>query len=132
MRKKQRTAVLIYVTIFFATSISFAADCGGGYSKIYKYDRANGTPCVQLGLDSHQGTCLPGQPYAILCDDKSKGRYRICQGHSPCRGYHEDPRRNAAKYQVCTWDYAINRPCPPGYLNIDCYDSCETAVQVAP
>jgi len=79
-----------------------------------------GAPCQALGLDTHRGTCQPGQAYETLCDDAAGGLYRTCQGPTPCGG------QATGGSQCSNWDFTYNQPCPEGYVNADCKDHCET------
>lgn len=132
MRMRSTLFLLVVVTALLSGEVVFGSDCAGGWSKIAHYNGAAGPPCVQLGFDSHSGVCLPGQPFEILCDDASKGRYRICLGHNRCVGPQAVQKNTNSKNQVCIWDFATNRLCSPGFLNVDCRDSCETALPLAP
>lgn len=91
-------------------SASHAADCAGPWQR--------GATCQQLGLDTHRGTCLPGEAYETLCDDSPQG-YRICPGPRRCTS-------DAVGGNNCRqWDFVYNRPCPGGYVNYDCQGGCE-------
>lgn len=111
-------------TILTSSSAFGAADCSGPWQVLR--NTGGQSPCRALGLDSQRGTCRPGDAYETLCDSTTKGRYRICQGPTPC-GRQPHQRRGA---QDCTrWDYDSNRPCPPGYFNHDCRGGCGPAIQ---
>ena len=90
-----------------------AADCSGPWQR--------GATCQELGLDTHRGTCRPGDAYETLCDDSPEG-YRICQGPRRC-----DNAPQQGQQDCRLWDFAYNRPCPQGYVNSDCQGGCEPA-----
>ncbi len=62
-----------------------AFDCNGNWNILKNYNPRQGAPCQILGLDTHQGTCQPGQKYETLCDDAANGQYRTCQNTTPCQ-----------------------------------------------
>jgi hypothetical protein len=107
------TSLILAAALLFSLvtlSASHAADCAGPWQK--------GPTCQKLGLDTHRGTCLPGEAYETLCDDSPEG-YRICQGPRRCTS-------DAVGGNDCRqWDFAYNRPCPEGYVNYDCQGGCE-------
>lgn len=76
--------------ILMGTALAQAAECSGGWRVIPNYRPERGAPCAQLGLDTHRGTCVPGQAYEVLCDDASGGRYRTCPGDRRCDRYGRD------------------------------------------
>jgi hypothetical protein len=107
------TSLILAVALLFSLaplSVSHAADCAGAWQR--------GPTCQKLGLDTHRGTCRPGDVYETLCDDSPEG-YRICQGPRRCDGGGSIPG------DCRLWDFAYNRPCPSGYINYDCQGGCE-------
>ena len=112
------TGTFLFMLIFW--SAGNAADCTGGWKTIPEHDRTNRAPCEILGLDTHKGTCQPGQQYETLCDDASDWRYRTCQGPKPCRAL-----RSSSK-DCKNWDFDYDQPCPRGYINTDCQGSCDS------
>lgn len=113
---------LMCASILCLTTFSAAhgADCNGPWQKIPNYKRSMGAPCQYLGLDTHRGTCRPGDAYETLCDDSPEG-YRICQGSRRCDNAPQ------GRQDCRLWDFAYNRPCPEGYVNSDCQGGCEPA-----
>jgi hypothetical protein len=105
------TSLIVAAALLFSLvtlSASHAADCAGPWQR--------GPTCQKMGLDTHQGTCRPGDVYETLCDDSPQG-FRICQGTRRCgSGSTGDCR---------LWDFASNQPCPSGYVNADCQGYCE-------
>lgn len=78
---------LLTAGCLLAASPVFAAhDCPGNFSVLRGYRPGSGGVCAQLGLNTHAGTCLPGQAYETLCDDANGGRYKTCQGPRRCDG----------------------------------------------
>lgn len=127
---KIRTVVSLVVvgSVFLLGSIAVAGDCPGGWQKIANYNKSRmGAPCAYLGLDTHRGTCQPGQQYETLCDDASNGRYKTCRGPRLCYGAQQPvptiPQQSAPP--CSSWDYTYNQPCPPGFINRDCRGGCE-------
>ena len=109
---KSFSLILAYASFFSLALISSAqaADCNGSWQR--------GPTCQKLGLDTHRGTCRPGDVYETLCDDSPQG-YRICQGPRRCDG--GGPRPNDCRH----WDFVNSQPCPQGYINADCQGYCE-------
>lgn len=149
MRNRSRVVLLMMFWIgltgfFSATTAAEGADCSGPWKRLRGY-RGEGGACAQMGLDSHQGTCQPGQAYETLCDDRAGGEYRICQGPNRCRPqrrHHDDfdgrdwgPRDDERPHRRhdgppggpdCRfWDFHYRQPCPPGFMNFDCRGGCE-------
>jgi len=126
-------------------------NCRGDFSVLPGF-RGPGGACAQMGLNSRAGTCVPGEPFEIFCDDASGGRYRTCEGTRRCGGrfnnrpdnagpgweggwYHGRPMPPPARPEppppnrpadCTTWDFDANRPCPPGRINRDCRGDCES------
>lgn len=103
---------------FLAISLeSYAAwDCNGPWKVMHNRKTS---PCQALGLNSRTGSCRPGDKYEMFCDDDKGGKYRVCQGTRRCTS-------NRKQERDCTyWDYNVNRPCPSGYRNYDCYGGCD-------
>ena len=109
-------AVVIFFTVIAGGQ---AADCLGPWKTIPNYKNRMGSPCRHVGLDTHNGVCLPGEEYETLCDDTSEGRYRTCKG--PRRCFNNGAPQGDCRY----WDNNNNQPCPPGYINEDCKGYCE-------
>lgn len=106
--------------------VALAGDCAGGFKVIPNYDKGRmGSPCKYFGLDSHRGTCLPGQAYETLCDDASGGRYKTCRGPQSCSAAPTPLPQQSNTVPCSAWDYNYNQPCPPGYINRDCRGGCE-------
>jgi len=59
-------------------------DCPGAH-----WRKSGGKTCRDLGLDTHRGTCLPGDEYETLCDDAPQG-IKTCSGPRRCQ---EEVRR---------------------------------------
>ena len=117
--------LLIFLGICLSGQTVNAADCSGSWNVLPKRNPRM-TPCAQLGLDTHRGTCQPGKIYETLCDDAKGDRYRICQGRRPCGNSVTPAPLPAQAAPPCTsWDYKRNRPCPSGYTNPDCRGGCE-------
>ena len=124
MKKNIFPALLIFLGICLYSQEVNAADCSGPWNVLPNRDMRM-APCVQLGLDTHQGVCQPGQAYETLCDDAKGNRYRICQGPKPCANIVAPPTQPVSP--CSSWDYDRNRPCPPGYINHDCRGGCGPA-----
>ena len=114
------TLAVSFLAVITASQ-GYSADCTGPWSVMPNYKKSMGSPCQALGLDSHKGTCQPGQQFETLCDSTTEGRYRLCSGNNPCININIPP-----KNQCRNWDYNYNMSCPPGFINVDCKDSCET------
>jgi hypothetical protein len=130
MRKKTLNLVLAGCVIMFLSGVASAMDCAGHWRVIPGYNPGMGAPCQHLGLNTHVGTCHPGDAFETLCDDAPGGRYKICQGPRPCQvggaGAFPPPQKLERNLPPCSgWDYIYNRPCPPGYVNRDCRGGCE-------
>ena len=110
-----------FILLFLISSTGYSADCVGQWKRIPNYKQSMGAPCKALGLDTHRGTCQPGQAYETLCDDSSGGLYRTCQGPTPCT------TTSGLNNNCGNWDFTYNRPCPQGYVNLDCQGACEKA-----
>lgn len=115
-------------------TLAHGEDCPGTHWR-------KGPTCAQSGMDSHRGTCFPGDMYETLCDD-APGVIKTCPGPRRCQPDvapvppppppppafppppppPHDPRRPPVP---CDWDYLHNHPCPPGFINIDCAGACE-------
>lgn len=82
------TFIFLLAAGYLATAFPALAahDCPGNFSVMRGYRPGTGGVCAQMGLNTHAGTCLPGQPYEILCDDASGGRYKTCPGPRRCDG----------------------------------------------
>lgn len=107
---------LLNLTLFSSAN---GAECMGQWQRIPNYKRSMGAGCQYLGLDTHRGTCQPGDTYETLCDDAPEGLYRTCPGPRRCAD--DMPRNNECRQ----WDFVNNLPCPPGYVNFDCEGYCE-------
>ena len=86
-----------------------------------------GKSCIDVGLHSRHGTCLPGDRYEMLCDDK-KNMIKACQGPRRCQEedvhrYRDDSYR---RQEPCYWDFIKNQPCPRGFINLDCKAGCDS------
>lgn len=118
-----KNSLLFLGAVFFILATmppsSHGADCIGPWKQIPGYSKSMGHPCQALGLDTRRGTCRPGDAYETLCDDTSEGRYRICQGPTPCSTGRPDQSR------CRDWDFVYDEPCPEGYVNVDCKGHCE-------
>ena len=150
---KLKTLCLTAVTcglLLTGSTLASAMDCPGGRWQVMPgYHPSMGGACQAMGLDSNAGTCLPGQAYETLCDDRAGGQYITCQGSRPCYGNrHHDrdrdyggdryygggyapapppPPPRQRHLPPCTnWDYDANRPCPPGMVNLDCRSGCDS------
>jgi len=122
VRRITASALTAFIVVLFVVSNGHTADCVGQWKKIPNYKQKMGAPCKALGLDTHKGTCQPGQEYETLCDDSKGGLYRTCQGPTPCNSFPTVRIKNCGN-----WDFTHNRPCPQGYVNQDCKDGCEKA-----
>ena len=139
-----RAMLLVVVTGFISyITAAEAADCSGPWKRLRGYEGGSGGACAQLGLNSHQGTCQPGQAYETLCDDRAGGEYRICQGPNRCRPprhhrddydrrdwgpgdrHHPSPDGPPGGPDCRYWDFHYRQPCPPGFMNLDCRGGCE-------
>ena len=126
MKKKLLSVLIFFLGACLCSQAANAEDCPGPWSILPNWDGYT-APCRQLGLDTHQGVCQPGQAYETLCDDAKGGRYKICQGPRPC-DTNVFPLPPAQNYPSCYfWDYTRNQPCPPGYINHDCRGDCGPA-----
>lgn len=112
---------LLSLTLF---SSAYGAECTGPWQKIPNYKRSMGAACQYLGLDTHRGTCRPGDTYETFCDDAPDGQYRICPGPRRCDNAMQ---RHSGRDNCQGWDFAYDRPCPKGYVNNDCQGGCEPA-----
>jgi len=108
-----------FILVSLAVVPGYSADCIGQWKKIPNYKQRMGAPCKALGLDTHRGTCQPGQAYETLCDDAAGGLYRTCQGPTPCNN------ALSGNNNCGNWDFNYNTPCPQGYVNMDCKGGCE-------
>ena len=117
MKNVLLTVLAAFALVSFNVAPSLSADCNGPWQR--------GGTCKSMGLDTHRGTCLPGQPYETLCDD-SRGLYRTCPGPRPCAPA-AAPGNMGAQNNCANWDYNYNTPCPPGFVNYDCQGGCERA-----
>lgn len=133
MKKKIMYSLIVLVCGLFASFPANAADCSGSWIPTPPgYRPGSGGICIFLGLNSHAGTCQPGQEYETLCDDSPQG-YRICRGPQRCfeeRGRGGDDsfgggRRRSRDSNCRGWDYLYDQPCPRGYINDDCRGGCE-------
>lgn len=134
MKKSILKLAVTALVVALLNGAAYAADCPGGWQVIPGYNPGMGAPCQHLGLDSHAGTCRPGDAFETLCDDASGGRYKTCQGR-PCQGgnhgggnagFPPPPPPPQNNQPPCSaWDYSYNQPCPPGYVNRDCRGGCE-------
>lgn len=118
----KKNIVIALGAVFFlllGLSSSHGAECSGPWKKIPGYKQSMGAPCQALGLDTHRGTCQPGQAYETLCDDAAGGLYRTCPGPTPCGNV------RSGRGECRQWDYVYNEPCPTGYENVDCQGHCE-------
>jgi len=115
--------VLVCSGLVVFSGMVFAGDCPGGWTVLPRWDHQT-APCRQLGLDSHQGVCLSGQPVEILCDDAKGGKFKICYGKRACVGRVAAPVPGGPP--CILWDFQQNRPCSPGRMNRDCRGGCES------
>lgn len=142
MKKSILKLAITALAVVLFGGAAYAADCPGGWQVIPGYNSGMGAPCQHLGLNSHSGTCRPGDQFETLCDDASGGRYKTCQGR-PCQrgnsggggnagfggggnaGFPPPPQQQNNQPPCAGWDYSYNQPCPPGYVNRDCRGGCE-------
>ncbi len=126
--KKFKKILLVAVFLAVPFSAQAGGDCQGQWMVLPNHYGGQGAPCRVLGLDSHRGTCQPGNTYETLCDDTSGNRYKTCQGPRVCNSYGQAPPP-VPQHDCSTWDFQANRPCAPGTVNRDCRSGCQSVVQ---
>ena len=72
---------ILFIVLGMLTMPAWSAnECAGT-----PYQRL-GKSCRDLGLDSNRAVCLPGNRYALYCDDTRQGQVRTCQSRFRCDG----------------------------------------------
>lgn len=101
------TVQVLLIGLWVWTGPAEAGDCKGPWQRLHGY--RGGDPCGELGLNSGEGTCRPGQQFETLCDDRKGGEYRICQGPRRCG---PPPRDGESGFGQGPWDLDRRRHGP--------------------